>query len=186
MNEQPKRPVSLSDSLRHQAQYHLQQQEKCQKLAGWEGKDKNDLSRPLPPNWDKVGEIHVIEATICSKLSSIAARGFDNWFNETTQWQEATFGSRDQRGPIGTLRHLRKEVDEVIQELEKDNGTPSDLHEELADILFLLADSANRCGLNHVDLMKAAWAKLAKNQARSWPKPVDGQPCEHIKDTPCQ
>jgi hypothetical protein len=94
-----------------------------------------------------------------------------------SEWSQATFGTDAERGPLGALKHLEKEAREC-QTAE----TPDDLREELADCLLLLLDASRRAGFKPMDLVRAAQAKMTKNRSRKWPKPVDGQPCEHVRD----
>jgi hypothetical protein len=95
----------------------------------------------------------------------------DFWMQQAA-WSVATFGTSEERGPIGPLKHLAKEVQECI-------AKPTDL-EEYADLLFLAFDATRRAGFTYDDLRDAAFRKLAKNKARVWPKPTAGdQPIEH-------
>ncbi len=92
------------------------------------------------------------------------------------QWSEATFGSDDERGPVGALRHLRREAKEAI-----DN--PHDA-EEYADCFLLIVDAARRAGFSIGELLHAAQLKLEINKGREWPEPgEDGQPVEHVVDS---
>ena len=87
------------------------------------------------------------------------------------EWSREVFGSDDERGPIGPLKHLAKEVQEAIQH-------PDDPM-EYVDCLFLLFDAARRAGFVLVDLEHLAWEKLAINKARKWQKPTSDEPIEH-------
>jgi hypothetical protein len=90
------------------------------------------------------------------------------------EWSEKTFGDL-RRGPQGPLKHLVKEVQEVLQK-------PDDL-EEYADCIFLTLDAARRAGFTLDQLMLALEKKLVKNKARTWP-PIDytsDEPKEHVK-----
>lgn len=97
--------------------------------------------------------------------------------HDQAEWSQATFGTDGERGPLGALKHLEKEAREC-QTAE----TQDDLEEELADCLLLLIDASRRAGVKPMNLFLAAQAKMAKNRARKWPKPVVGQPCEHVRD----
>ena len=90
------------------------------------------------------------------------------------EWTYATFGDATVRGPIGPLKHLAKEAAEAQEH-------PDDI-EEYADCLLLTFDSARRAGISYDQLVEAAWKKLAKCKARSWPKAPGDAPVEHIHE----
>ena len=112
------------------------------------------------------------------------------FWEEQSRWSQATFGLDSERGPAGPIKHLKKEIEEVTQSLNRVavlNGVwyPSfeyeHLKEEMADLLFLVFDAARRSGMTLDDLSDSAFRKLEKNKKRTWNKPVDGQPCEHVR-----
>lgn len=114
------------------------------------------------------------ETTILAELAS--------WHAE---WSRDTFGPDDVRGPLGPLRHLRREADEAI-------AAPCD-PSEYADLFLLVLDAARRAGLDCRQLVLAASRKLAVNMVRTWPDwrslPTD-MPVEHVAPdglapTPC-
>ena len=78
---------------------------------------------------------------------------------EHSKFSTETFGSN--RNPIGPLKHLLKEVQEVIDE-------PSD-SEEFADCLLLFIDAIRLNGHTFEDIIYAAFKKLEKNRNREWP-----------------
>lgn len=86
-------------------------------------------------------------------------------------WSDATFGSPEIRGPIGPLKHLQKEVAEVL-------ANPTDLV-EYADCLLLLMDAARRAGFSVDQLTNAAFKKHAENVNRIWDRPLPDEPVEH-------
>lgn len=88
------------------------------------------------------------------------------FWNAQAEWSRATFGSDAERGPLGPLKHLAKEVNEVIKD-------PTDLI-EYADLLFLVCDATRRAGFTYDQLIEASWSKLAINKARQWQKPIRG------------
>lgn len=97
---------------------------------------------------------------------------FSEFQKEHGVWSDQTFGARS---PIGPLHHLRKEVDEVIQ-------NPTDI-KEYADCLLLLMDSARLSGFNMDDLYFAAQQKFKENKQRKWGKPDINGVVEHIRET---
>lgn len=93
--------------------------------------------------------------------------------HDQAEWSQATFGKDAERGPLGALRHLEKEARET-QEAPQDS-------EEYADCFLLILDAARRAGISPVQLIEAAQRKMAINRARTWPKPVDDNPVEHVR-----
>lgn len=106
-------------------------------------------------------------------LIALADRLLDLW-NSQSEWSQATFGTDQQRGPIGGLRHLAKEANEAAED-------PTNIV-EYADCFLLILDASRRAGFSLGDLLDAAEAKHQVNKLRIWPKPAaDDQPTEHIK-----
>jgi len=94
------------------------------------------------------------------------------FWNEHSEWSQATFGTDAERGPVGALKHLEKEAREA-------QAKPTDL-EEYADCLFLTFDAARRAGLTLDTLLNETFAKLEKNKKRRWVKPANSdEPIEH-------
>ena len=97
------------------------------------------------------------------------------------EWSDKTFGHSwgdgDKAG-IGSLYHLREEVDELI-----DN--PSD-QEEWADVLTLILDAARRRTISAADLISWSYEKLFKNKKRKWGKPDANGVVHHLKDQPTE
>ncbi len=92
---------------------------------------------------------------------------------EHAEWSQATFGNV---GPVGPLKHLRKEALEAAAE-------PGDLS-EWADMQFLMWDAQRRAGITDEQITQAMIEKLAVNKLREWPEPKDGEPQLHIKEQP--
>lgn len=90
--------------------------------------------------------------------------------SEHAEWSQATFGNV---GPVGPLKHLRREVLEAI-------AKPHDLI-EWADMQFLLWDAQRRASITDEQITQSMIEKLAINKARQWPAPKDGEPRLHIK-----
>lgn len=89
-------------------------------------------------------------------------------------WSQATFGSDQERGPSGPLKHLSKEVEEALSD-------PTD-REEYADMLFLVFDSCRRAGFTYDDLLEAVNAKFIVNKGRKWGKASLTEPVEHVRE----
>ena len=95
------------------------------------------------------------------------------FWNEQSEWSQATFGTDQERGPLGALKHLEKEAREA-QEYPID-------WVEIADCQFLVFDAARRAGMTLDQLMNTCEQKLIINKARKWGKPTSDEPVEHIR-----
>ena len=96
------------------------------------------------------------------------------FWREQSHWSQATFGADSERGPVGPLKHLAKEVQEAL-------ANPTDA-EEYADLFILTCDAARRSGLSLMGLLELVQKKLEKNQGREWQKPVNpDEPVEHVR-----
>jgi hypothetical protein len=98
---------------------------------------------------------------------------FEGFWDLQAEWSQEVFGNDAERGPIGALKHLSKEVDEVLE-------NPKDLI-EYADLLFLVFDATRRAGYDIWDLYYACMTKLAINKQRTWDKPTSDEPAEHVR-----
>jgi len=96
-----------------------------------------------------------------------------DFWNEQAVWSRKTFGSDDERGPVGPLKHLQKEIQECL-----DNPT-DDM--EYVDMVFLIFDAARRKGFTFSTLTKKCFEKLEINKQRQWNKPTSDAPVEHIR-----
>jgi len=97
------------------------------------------------------------------------------FWNAQAEWSQATFGLDSERGPIGPLKHLAKEVQECLSE-------PYNA-EEKVDCQFLVIDAQRRAGVTYDEHMDACFVKLAINKIeRKWNKPGnDDEPIEHVR-----
>lgn len=105
----------------------------------------------------------------------------DEFFAVHGDWSQKTFGTDKERGPLGPLKHIAKEllsellpfpretVAAMLATVPPDFVPPRDI-EELADLLFLLFDVTRRSGFTFEQLRIAVNQKMRKNQARSWPR----------------
>ena len=94
-------------------------------------------------------------------------------FGNIRSWSEETFGTRAVRGPIGPLKHLRKEAKEAIAE-------PGDI-KEYADCIILIIDACWRAGFTPSQMEAAVNRKVTENKLRSYPKPTGDEISEHVK-----
>jgi len=103
--------------------------------------------------------------------------------DDIREWSDATFGEGQRTVPI--LHHLKKEVDELIEEvmadleLESDSGTSLT---EFADTFMLLFDAANHHGFTAANILNAVRGKLEINKKRKWGRPDENGVVEHIKE----
>jgi ParB family chromosome partitioning protein len=98
----------------------------------------------------------------------------ERFWREHAAWSQETFGTDQERGPIGPLKHLAKEAVEAQADITD--------RSEFADCLILTFDAARRAGMTLDDLINAANAKLEKNRNRVWAKPTNSEePIEHVR-----
>jgi hypothetical protein len=91
------------------------------------------------------------------------------------EWSQATFGTDQERGPIGALKHLEKEAREAQLQ-------PSDIF-EYVDCLFLVVDASRRAGFTWQHILDTAFEKLEINKRRKWgPRTGEDVPVEHIRE----
>lgn len=102
------------------------------------------------------------------------------FWDEHAEWSQKTFGTDEERGPLGALKHLEKEAREAQNEVNGVRGNYK-LHEEISDCLFLTFDAARRAGMTLDCLLDVAFRKLAKNKTRVWDKPNGDEPVEHVR-----
>ena len=102
------------------------------------------------------------------------------FWDEHAEWSQKIFGTDEERGPLGALKHLEKEAREAQNEVNGVRGNYK-LHEEISDCLFLTLDAARRAGMTLDCLLDVAFTKLAKNKTRVWNKPNGDEPVEHVR-----
>lgn len=109
--------------------------------------------------------------------------------DDIAEWSDMQFGKN--RNPISILYHLKKEVPELIDSLEKyntiklnDDNKYKMLNEclyEFADCFMLLLDAARCFGLDVNVLEKYVNLKLEINKSREWGEPDENGVIEHIR-----
>jgi hypothetical protein len=100
----------------------------------------------------------------------------NTFLKERREFSYKTFGSKEERGCEGPLTHLKKEIQELL-----DN--PNDPM-EWADCFLLLTDAADRKGHSFEDLVDFARKKLEINKARNWQPQTDGT-YRHVSKDAC-
>lgn len=105
----------------------------------------------------------------------MSACAWEALWDDHAEWSQETFGPDRKRGPLGPIKHLQREVEELL-------AAPDD-REEYADCLLLIFDAARRAGMASGDLVIEAHAKLAKNRTRKWnPNPDPDGFTEHERE----
>jgi len=113
--------------------------------------------------------------------------------NDVSEWSNETFGE-NQRNPA-IAYHLKKEVDELIEAINKSNEMGVDnsigvgefgrqiekTKYEYADCFLLLIDSANHFGIKAKELIDYSRKKLNICKGREWGEPDENGVVEHIK-----
>jgi len=121
------------------------------------------------------------------------AKSLQELMNDISEWSNLTFGD-GQRNPA-IVYHLKKEVDELIDALNKCNALGvdnsvgvgefkrqlSETEMEFADCFMLLLDSAHHFSLSAEQLMDLTRRKLVINKNRKWGNPDKNGVVEHIK-----
>lgn len=82
------------------------------------------------------------------------------------EWERATFPGQT---ALGKAEHLKKEVEELCVELEKDL-TSDDCKTEVADCFILLLNIAARTGMDAAELLSVIDRKMIINKNRKWGK----------------
>ena len=95
-------------------------------------------------------------------------------YDQFIEWSQTTIGTTAERDHTGAMKHLKKEIEEILKD-------PSD-PEEWVDALFLLLDGAFRAGHSYSKLVHYGWLKLKKLRTRKYPKVANGEACEHVRD----
>ena len=104
--------------------------------------------------------------------------GFEDIIDRHLEFCSDTFPKGTAKG---ALIHLRREIDEVMVELEIEDTADSKLVEEYADCLMCLIDSANRAGIPPAVLFRMMENKICINEDRKWKYNGDGS-YSHIKE----
>lgn len=108
--------------------------------------------------------------------------------DEIHKWSNKQFGDgmgipeKSRSKPIAY--HLKKEVNELIEALDKSERDAFDYPLalwEYADVFMLILDSATQYGLRAETLMKITLQKLELNKKRKWSNPDENGVVEHIK-----
>lgn len=100
-------------------------------------------------------------------------------FEEISKWQEETFG---QATALSKIAHLKQEIEELKEELEKTDEPPTKALLEFADCFILLFGAANSFGMNYTDIIFCIQAKMNINKKRKWGKPDENGVVNHLKE----
>lgn len=96
---------------------------------------------------------------------------------EIQEWESKTFIGQS---IVGKAEHLKKEVSELIDELNNDVSS-DETKQELADCFILLVNIASKVGMSAYDLLNEVELKLAINKTRNWGKLNEKGFSEHLK-----
>lgn len=99
-----------------------------------------------------------------------------DFWREQAAWSNATFGTEQERGPIGALKHLKLEVNEALEA-----ETEEERRKEIVDCQFLVQDAARRSGMSMRQFFTMCLEKLEINKKRKYPKPTSDEPSLHEK-----
>lgn len=96
------------------------------------------------------------------------------------RWSNVVFGEEYCRGPVGAVKHIVKECQEVIDAV--DQKLPlHEVHKELADIGLLWLDAVRRAGTNLPRMILLMSVKQKQCELRNWEQSSDGV-FEHKRD----
>ena len=98
------------------------------------------------------------------------------FFYQFTEWQDETFPAST---AFSKACHLRQEVEELIDDLEKGN---ENRRLEYADCFLLLYGAAAKDGMSFQDIQDVLHEKMEINYKRKWGKPDENGVVNHIKD----
>lgn len=149
--------------------YLLSNQELLDSLPELEGKTLGCWCKPAACHGDVLIK-HLFKGMdsvfLNVKKDSIGDTLCSIWDNQK-EFSDKTFGTPDVRPPICPLKHLQKEIEEVIRE--------PDAKSEYADCFLLLIDAFRRNGYSLDDFLKAVADKQLVNSKREWlPPDKDG------------
>ena len=100
--------------------------------------------------------------------------------SDLLEWANETFPST-RNNPLPPIYHLRKEVDELIEDLEFKGKDNEDTKYEYADCMILLLQSASKYGMSTDDLLTYTRSKMDINKKRTWNKPDENGVYLHVK-----
>lgn len=109
----------------------------------------------------------------CVYLIDLADKLTDLIADQST-WSQKTFGTDQERGPLGALKHLEKEAREA-------QDKPND-GLEYADCFLLILDASRRAGIPIMKLLDLAKEKMKINKERKWGSANGNEPVEHIRN----
>jgi hypothetical protein len=98
---------------------------------------------------------------------------------ELTRWADETFGTVEERGPVGALRHLALEAEEAAKKYEA--GDRDGFMVELADCQMIWWDAIRRARVKDPEVLAACHLKLQVVKRRAYPRPVGDDPAENIR-----
>jgi hypothetical protein len=103
-------------------------------------------------------------------------------YDDINDWsgRDDVHGSREVRGPVGALNHLKREAAEAIDDWEV--ADMPGFITELGDCLILVLNATWRAEFSLDELLDAATAKMAINRTRKIGQPDAEGVIEHVRD----
>jgi hypothetical protein len=116
---------------------------------------------------------------------------WEQFWHLRSLWSFRQFGPRSERGQVGPLKHLLKELQDELLPLACSHPNryaaneivQADQLEEYADAMFLLMDALDRSGFTLSELQQTCAKKLVKNREREWQANTSDAPVEHVRQT---
>lgn len=102
-------------------------------------------------------------------------------FEEITDWQHKTFPNAT---AMSKLAHLAEELQELYNELAKDDDNEPRVADEFADCFLLLYGCASAWGMDYEEICASISRKMKINKVRKWGKPDEQGVVRHLK--PCE
>ena len=100
-----------------------------------------------------------------------------SFLNDVYKWQDETFKTATS---LSKLYHLKKEINELIEAVEKDERLA--FASEYADCFLLLFGAARKDGLESEDILKVMILKQEINKRRKWGEADENGVVEHISE----
>jgi hypothetical protein len=124
----------------------------------------------------------LLDAVMYQKQKILEGSGADKLallYDDINDWSEAVHGSREDRGPVGALNHLKREAQEAIDDWQVAD-MPGFLN-ELSDCLILTLNATWRGEFTLDELLTAAHAKMTINRTRKIGQPDHEGVIEHVR-----
>jgi NTP pyrophosphatase (non-canonical NTP hydrolase) len=146
------------------------------------GEEWKDELMKLP----KIGIIALYRA-LCLDYQEREEHNVQSTIDAISQWADGAFGKN--RSPIAKMHHAKKECDEVIEALAKNDPDfmsriirDVSYRNEIADVFMIMFDVCAILKISSRELEKMIWQKLEINKTRKWGAPDENGVIEHIRE----